>query len=107
MSTATAGRGREHKVRDHMADHGWTPIMRSAASKGAADLAMAHPEHGLALVQVGARSKTLSPADRARFLNAAELCSALPVLAIAANRTPIRYWLVTAGTASTWQEWKP
>ncbi len=107
MSTATSGRAREHAVRDHMAFHGWVPIMRAAASKGPADLAMAHEEHGLALVQVGTASKTLGPDDRARFLDAARLCSALPILAAKAPRRPITYWLVSAGPASTWDQWTP
>jgi hypothetical protein len=38
--------------------------MRAAGSKGPADLAMLHPLHGLAWVQVGPATKALSPADR-------------------------------------------
>src|SRR5690349_18824433 len=81
MSTATAGRAREHRTRDRLAEAGWTPIMRAAASKGAADLLMGHPIHGGALIQVGTESKQLGPADRDRFVTAAELVCALPLLA--------------------------
>ena len=105
MSTATDGRRREHKVRDHMTDDGWQPIMRAAASKGAADLLMAHPYYGAALVQVGSKSKTLGPADRERLCYAAELCSALPLLAIVTPRQPIAYWIVTRDTPAKWEKW--
>lgn len=106
MSTATDGRRREYAVRDDMIDHGWTWVMRAAASKGCADLLMAHPVHGAALVQVGSKSKRLDPADRDRFLHAAELCSALPLLAVVIPRAGIRYWHVTRGTGRTWHEWQ-
>lgn len=105
MSTATNGRAREYRVRDHMIRQGWAYIMRSAASKGAADLLMAHPQYGAALVQVGTASKSLGPADRARLLLAAELCSALPLLAIPQPGKGIAFWQVSEGTASTWEAW--
>lgn len=104
MSTATSGRAREYRVRDHMTDHGWQPIMRAAASKGAADLLMAHPLHGAALVQVGTANKSLGPADRERFVHAAELCGALALLATA-TRTGIRFWWVTRDQPRHWTEW--
>jgi hypothetical protein len=81
-------------------------IMRAAASKGPADLALAHPEHGLALVQVGTSSKSLGPADRERFVNAADLCSALPVLATV-TRGVITYQLVTLDTPRHWETFNP
>ena len=105
MSTATTGRAREHKVRDHMIGNGWHLVARSAGSKGAADLVMVHPDHGLALVQVGTANKTLGPGDRARFLDLAYLCGALPLVALCAPRQPIRYWHLGIGPASTWEEW--
>lgn len=106
MSTASSGAARERRVRDHMAAVGWLPIMRAAGSKGAADLLLAHPDYGPALVQVGTANKRLGPADRVRLLTAAQLCSALPILA-AATRAGITYWRVEPGTASTWTEWTP
>lgn len=105
MSTATDGRRREHKVRDDLAARGWVPIMRAAASKGPADLLLAHPDHGAALVQVGSRTKTLGPADRERFCTAAELCGALALLAVVIPRAGITYWTVTRDTASKWERW--
>lgn len=105
VSTATAGRAREHLVRDDMAADGWVPIMRAAGSKGAADLLMAHPIHGAALVQVGAASKTLGPADRERLCEAAELCGALALLAIKVPRKPVAYWQVTRATPGNWTRW--
>ena len=106
MSTATDGRRREHKVRDHMTGHGWLLVARSAGSKGAADLVMVHPEHGLALVQVGSKSKALGPDARDRLLTLAELCGALPVLARVVPRLPIEYTLV-ARNLTQWERWTP
>ena len=108
MSTASNGRAREHRVRKHLEARGWLAIMRAAASKGAADLLLAHPDHGAALVQVGtARSKTLGPADRDRFVTAAEMCGALPILATSGPGVPTRFWTVTRDAASTWTEFQP
>ncbi len=107
MSTATAGRRREHHVRDHLADHGWLLVVRAAGSKGPADLVVVHPARGLALVQVGTPSKALTPAERARLCDVADLCSALPVLARVLPGVGVRYWLVTRDTARRWETWTP
>ncbi len=111
MSTATQGRAREHKVRDHLAAAGYPWIMRAAASKGPADLLHGHPLVGAHLVQVGTRNKTLNQEGRDRFCEAADLCHATPLLATV-NPTPgkptvIRYWRVTRDIPSTWTEWHP
>lgn len=106
MSTATQGRAREYKVRDAMIDAGWVYIMRAAGSKGPADIAMAHEEHGLALVQVGTAGKNLGPTDRTRLLTAAYLCSALPIVA-RVDRGVIRYAIVHDGVPSDWEPWTP
>ena len=106
MSTATQGRAREYKVRDHMIGAGWELIARAAASKGPADIIMAHADHGVALVQVGTANKRLGPADRARLLHAAWLCSALPIVATV-DRGTIRYALVHDGVPSDWEPWTP
>lgn len=105
MSTAATGRRREYIVRDAMTADGWVCIARAAASKGPADLVMAHPFHGVALVQVGSKSKALGPDDRERLCAAAELCSALPLLAIVVPRQPIRFFVVTRDVPSKWPEW--
>lgn len=107
MSTATDGRRKEYAVRDHMIANGWEWIMRASASKGAADLLMGHPEHGGALVQVGSKSKRLGPADRARLLHAADLISALPILAVYYAARDIQYHHVSIGPPSTWADWSP
>ena len=104
MSTATNGRAREYRVRDRMTDAGWLFVMRSAGSKGAADLCMVHPFYGLALVQVGTASKALGPADRDRFVTIAEACGAMALLASCAPGVPARFWIVTRDTASKWEE---
>jgi hypothetical protein len=106
MSTATNGRAREHRISKLMVDHGWLQIMRAAASKGPADLAMLHPFLGLAWVQVGsAKSKTLSPLDRDRLCSVAEQTNALALLATSGPGVPTRFWVVTRETASNWKEW--
>lgn len=107
MSTATAGRAREYHVRDELAAHGWTFVMRAAASKGAADLLLGHPDRGALLVQVGTPSKSLGPADRRRFLEAARAVRGTPVVAIRGDRKPTRWLLVGEGPQSTWETWHP
>lgn len=106
MSTATSGRAREYLVRDEMIVAGWTFVMRSAGSKGPADIAMAHPEHGLALVQIGTASKALSPSARAMLCHVANLCGALPILATR-HKGETSYKLVTNDRPSTWEDWTP
>ena len=101
MSTATAGRAREYKVRDHLIGLGWVHIMRAAASKGAADLLMGHETHGATLIQVGTRSKHLGPDARTRFLRAAHITGALPIEAIV-HRGRITYRLVHDTTPRHW-----
>lgn len=108
MSTASSGAARERRVRDHMIDAGWSFIMRAAASKGSADLLMAHPTHGAALVQVGTfKSKHIGPVARTRFLRDASLCSALPIAALVIPGVGIRYHLINPGPASHWTEFTP
>lgn len=90
-----------------MESQGWQKVMRSAGSKGAADVAMVHPIHGLALVQVGTeQSKRLGPADRARFVTLAELCGALPLVALARQSKAPRFLLATRDVPATWEEWE-
>lgn len=85
--------------------------MRAAASKGAGDLLHGHPLVGAVLVQVGTGNKTLGPEARARFLEAAALTHALPILATVIPRpgkpSVITYWRVTGDVPSTWEQWKP
>lgn len=107
MSTASSGRRREHRVRDELAARGWIPVMRSAASKGPADLFLVHPDRGGALVQVGGISKRLDPEPRDLFVHVCELSGMLPILAIAPPRQPTVYWQVTRDTASKWTPWTP
>jgi hypothetical protein len=106
MSTATSGRAREHKIRDLFIDAGWLLVARSAGSKGAADLVMVHPFHGLALVQVGTANKQLGPDDRARFVTLAEACGALALLVSCAPRVAPVAWLVTRDVPSKWERWE-
>ena len=107
MSTATTGRAREWKVRDHLTTHGWRIIMRAAGSKGSADLLMVHHIHGPALIQVGGTHKTLGPNERARLIADADDCGALALLATPIPRHGITYWQITNGTPRTWPRWHP
>ncbi|WP_028637735.1 hypothetical protein [Nocardioides sp. URHA0032] len=105
MSTASNGRAREHRISKLMQDHGWLQVMRSAASKGCADLFMLHPFYGAALVQVGtAKSKTIGPADRDRLVSIAEQLGCLALLATSGPGIPTRFFSVTRETASKWKE---
>lgn len=106
MSTATQGRAREYRVRDNLIAAGWELVARSAGSKGAVDLVMAHVEHGPALLQVGTENKALGPAARQRLLHLAHICAAIPLLAVA-GRGRVTYWWVGPGPARTWTEWSP
>lgn len=108
MSTASNGAARERRVRDHLIRKGWVLIMRSAGSKGPADIAMAHPVHGLGLFQIGtAASKRLGPGERAAFLLAADMCGALAVVALCGPGKPPRYLLATRDKPGTWEEFTP
>ena len=107
MSTASLGRSREYAVRDDLARHGWTFIMRAAASKGVADLLMGHPTHGAALVQVGSRTKTIGPASRELFCHHADLCHALAILGVVVPRQGITYWHVNTQLPALWGRWTP
>lgn len=102
MSTASSGAARERLVRHRMGRHGWLLVARSAASKGAADLVMVHPTHGLALVQVGTANKGLSPADRDRLVLMADLCSAVPLIATTVPGVGVWFRQVTREPAGRW-----
>jgi hypothetical protein len=111
MSAATSGRAREYRVRDDLAAKGYPAVMRAAASKGAGDLLHGHPLLGGLLIQVGTGNKTLGPEARARFLEAAALIHAMPILATVVatpgKRTEITYWHVTHDVPATWRRWEP
>lgn len=107
MSTATQGRTREHRVRDELIAHGWFLVARSAGSKGAADLVMVHPTHGLALVQVGTPSKSLGPDDRERLCHLADLCGALALIAVVVPRQGVAWRQVKRVEPSRWPAWSP
>lgn len=106
MSTATAGRAREHRTSKRLAKSGWKQVNRSAGSKGSVDLIMRHPIHGGAFFQVGTDQKRLGPAARERFLEDAEAFHALPLLATW-SRAGVRYFIVTRDIPSRWDEWIP
>ena len=65
MSNYTRGRRREHQARAILEAAGYT-VIRSAGSKGAADLAAWNGDH-LRLVQIKAGARGASPAERDAF----------------------------------------
>jgi hypothetical protein len=79
--------------------------MRAAGSKGAADLALVHPEHGLAWAQVGTANKRLGPDARERLVKLAELSGALPLLITTAPGVRPKAYIVTRDVPSRWQPW--
>ena len=108
MSAATNGRAREHRVRDALIAHGWTQVMRAAGSKGAGDLLMGRSGNRPLLVQVGTvASKHIGPAARDRFLMAADLIGARPVVALTAPGKPTTWLEVTDKTAAHWLPFHP
>ena len=107
MSTATQGRRREYHVRDTLEAAGWPFIMRAAASKGPGDLLHGHPERGGLLVQVGTPSKALGPADRDRFVTAADNICAIPVLAVVHRGGAVTCWHVTRDRPASWDPFIP
>ena len=108
MSAATNGRAREYRARDALIEHGWQQVMRAAGSKGAGDLLMGKLGRRPLLVQVGTEtSKHIGPAARDRFLNAADLIGARPVVALTSPGKPTAYYEVTDATASHWPTFRP
>jgi len=110
MSSARKGRDFEYKARNLLIECGWTHVMRAAASKGPGDLLMGHPDHGGALIQVGAKSKRLDPADRSRLCDAAELIGALPLLFTFIDGTPkgrTLICIVDRGMPAQWARFEP
>jgi len=65
MSNYTRGRRREHQARALLEEAGYT-VLRSAGSKGCADLAAWNGTH-LRLVQIKAGARGASPAEREAF----------------------------------------
>lgn len=107
VSTASNGRAREHRVRDHLIAKDWLLVARSAGSKGPCDLVMVHPFFGVALVQVGtAKSKRLNPDERAKFVALAEACSALPLVALCSPGIPPRFLVATRDVPGKWRAWE-
>jgi hypothetical protein len=98
---------REYAVRDDLLAAGWVLVMRAAGSHGPADLAMVHPQHGLALIQVGAPNKDIGPDAREKLTRLADLCSALPLIATPIPYKPIRYRVVTRTPAQSWPIFDP
>lgn len=82
--------------------------MRAAASKGSADLFMGKTGRVPILVQVGtAKSKSLGPGERARFLHHSDLARADPIVARTHPGLGITYHRALLTPESTWTEWTP
>lgn len=107
MSTSRSGRERELRIAKRLEEFGWELVMHAAASKGPADLVMAHERHGVALIQVGTAGKALGPEQRERLLHAAELCAGLPLLATTVPSVGFRLRLVLMTPSSSWPDFDP
>lgn len=116
MSGARRGTIAENLVREDLGERGYD-VVRSAASKGAADLWAVH-ENEVLFVQVklakrGERTVRLSPAERWELLRLARRVHG--GLAIAATRTIGDRWnpaenvyrLITGPGPKDWEPWEP
>jgi Holliday junction resolvase len=111
-----AGRDKEYKVRNHLADNGYE-IIRAAGSKGKVDLVAfktwAHIQPAwmhahMLFVQVKRTGGTIPPADRIELLRLARIARALPIVAYQPlPRRPLQYRRLTGAGAKDWQPWTP
>jgi Holliday junction resolvase len=116
MNHYRAGRDKEYKVRDHLADNGYE-IIRAAGSKGKVDLvafkAWAHIQPAwmyahMLFVQVKRTGGTIPPADRAELIRLAGIARALPIVAYQPlPRRPLQYRRLTGPGPKDWQPWTP
>lgn len=111
MNTAAKGARVENRVRDVLGEHGYD-VIRSAASKGGADL-VAFTDLHLVFVQVKATQGTISPAERRELLRLARRARALAVVAYTEKdpddlrRTVVRFRELTGEGPKEWTAWDP
>lgn len=93
MSHYAKGRRYEWKVRDHLAEAGFT-VIRAAGSKGDSkiDLIALHPDGRVLFVQCKMDGKALPPGEWNRLMEVAGWSGALP---IAAMGVKLELWLLT------------
>ena len=87
------GRAFEYRVIDRLRANGYFAI-RSAGSKGAVDIAAIKPGQVL-FVQCKLQQAPFSAAEWNTLLFIARDCGALPILAEAEPRGPVRWWQLT------------
>lgn len=73
------GRGYEYEVRNHLLAEGYSPVLRTAGSKGAVDLIAFKPGE-LLLVQVKSAA-SIGPTAWNALFDTAAMCDAIPLLA--------------------------
>jgi Holliday junction resolvase len=89
------GRRYEWEVRDHLLSEGYSPVLRTAGSKGAVDLIAFKPGE-LLLVQVKGNG-VLAPTPWNALFDCAQMCGAIPILAERRpGRTAITYYRLLA-----------
>lgn len=107
MSTASRGRRREHLVRAELERHGFH-VLRSAASKGPADLIAIRT--AVVCVQVKPDTDALTPALRRRLIALADAVGAglgVPVVATKPLGLPISWRFLTGEGPDEWLPWQP
>lgn len=109
MSEYEKGRRAEYEVRDHLQSFGYA-VIRSAASKGVADLA-AFRRGFVLFVQVKRVDEPISPAERAALLGLADILGthiAVPIVAIRLlGQKEIIYRALTGPGPKEWLPWEP
>lgn len=100
----------ENRVADVLRERGYD-VIRSAASKGSADLVAIH-DGELVLVQVKLTDKTLpSPLERTQLIRVARRAGAVPVIAYLSTRpgraTEYFYRELTGPGPKEWEHWIP
>lgn len=111
MSTATKGRAAEHEARATAETHGYY-VLRSAGSKGAADLVAFREGHAPLLIQVKAGKSAFGPVDRAKLVHLAGIAHGIPLLAERknVNGSVVWSWCRVAGAYGEWRRpwvWPP
>ena len=89
------GRALEYRVRNDLQARGFM-VLRSPASKGAADLvAIANGKNLLVQVKSGAY---ISPEERKKLVTLAASIGAQPILAERSDGRRLQYWIIAEGT---------
>ncbi len=105
MTHYDAGRRLEYKVRNDLRDNGYDTVLRTAGSRGAADLLAFKPRQ-LLLVQVK-NIRDPGPDERKALIALARLCPDVfvPIVATRGLRGRVVYRQLTGTAPGDWQPW--